>query len=361
MKGEGMHTATAKLTQVRADIESQLAKYYRTRLAKAAALHEDYAALWQSMATLGSNAGKRLRPYVTLITYEGLSGNDYHDVLPVATALEVLHASVLMHDDIIDRDYVRYNRPNIAGQYRERYAAEKVSASDRDHYANAAALLAGDLALSGAYELIAESKLPDTTKLRAMRVLGDAIFAVAGGELLDTESVLMPFESVDALTIARLKTASYSFITPLRMAAALAGLPESEQQPLIALGTAIGISFQLTDDVLGLFGDEAVTGKPTTSDLEEGKRTYLMQQALARSKAPARERLLHIMSKGTVTTAELEEARGLVRASGAYAETQRLIAEYTAEAQQALSQLPLNDAAMQELQHLITWLAQRQA
>jgi geranylgeranyl pyrophosphate synthase len=354
-----MKTATAsRLEVVRADINKLLKDYYEDRLARAGTLHHDYAALWRAMRHLGAQTGKRFRPYIMLVTYQGLGGRDYQAVLPVAAALELLHASMLIHDDIIDRDYVRYGRPNIAGQYRVRYA--HVDSAQRDHYAAAAALVAGDLALSGAYELIMASSLPDQTKIAAQRVLAESIFAVGGGELLDSEAVLHPFEDVDSLTIARLKTASYSFVCPLVMGATLAGADTAMQLQLQEFGKAFGVAYQLSDDILGLYGDESVTGKPTTSDLEEGKRTYLMQRALQLSGPADKARLLEILAAGAVNPKQANRARRIIRHGGALEETRTLMGQYLAEAEEILNNLPLQADARAELTALMRHTATRQ-
>lgn len=348
------------MERVRADIDAYLAGYYRERVARAGALHEDYAVLWRAMEDLGASGGKRVRPYVMLTAYRGLGGDGYRRVLPVAAALELLHTSMLIHDDIIDRDYVRYGRLNIAGQYRERYAPEMLDDGQRAHYANAAALLAGDLALSGAYEMILGADLPDDLKVMAASLLHESVFMVAGGELLDTEAVLLPFAGVDTEVIAQLKTSAYSFVYPLLMAATLAGAAPRSRQALETMGNALGIAYQLADDILGLFGDEAVTGKTARGDLQEGKRTYLMQQTFALASPAARAELERLVGRGRVTSAEAAAVRTIVRDCGALAQSRRLMNRYTAEARAALARAGLQPDVATELLALIHTATARQ-
>jgi geranylgeranyl diphosphate synthase type II len=352
---------SSKLDTIRSDIDTQLARYYGDHATQAGAMHEDYAMLWRAMESIGASNGKRLRPYVMLIAYEGLGGDQYSRVLPVAVALEVLHASLLIHDDIIDHDYVRYGQPNVAGQYRERYTHETMSDVERDHYANSAALLAGDLALSGAYELILGSSLSADTKVEVARALNNMIFAEAGGELLDTEAVFLPFEGVDTMTIAHLKTAVYSFVGPLLIAAILAGADNETKHSLEDMGYALGIAYQLADDVLGLFGDEAVTGKSSIGDLKEGKRTFIMQRTFALATSQQLQLLEAVVGREDMTQKQADEVRQIVRDSGALAETKELMSNYAAQAKAALLQVPLKKDVQKELSALIEKAIERQS
>lgn len=356
-----MKTAQARLELVRKDINQFLARYYDEHANAANALHEDYAVLWRAMERVGAANGKRLRPYVMLVAYEGFGGKDHSAVLPVAAALEVLHTCMLIHDDIIDRDYMRYGQPNVAGQYIERYAREHLTPAQREHYANAAALLAGDLALSGSYALILQSGLTPELKVQAADLLSRAIFAEGGGELLDTEAVFLPFEAVDALTIANLKTAIYSFVIPLQMAALLTGASAATLNKLEEMGQALGIAYQLADDLLGIFGDETVTGKPNTSDIKEGKRTYLMQRAFAGASVVQQERLRMVLGRGRATNAEADEVRRIIRESGAYEEVRGLMREYVGKAESALRSVPFTRDAQEELLQLIHRATQRES
>lgn len=352
---------SSKLDMIRNDINMRLAEYYGDHATQAGAMHEDYAMLWRAMESVGASNGKRLRPYVMLTAYEGLGGDQYDMVLPVAAALEVLHACLLIHDDIIDHDYVRYGQPNVAGQYRARYAHENMSEAERDHYANSAALLAGDLALSGAYELILESSLPAEVKVEVSRALNNMIFAEAGGELLDTEAVFLPFEGVDTMTIAHLKTAVYSFVGPLLIAAILADADDETKHSLEDMGYALGIAYQLADDLLGLFGDEAVTGKSSIGDLKEGKRTFIMQRTFALATPQQLQLLEAVVGREDMTQKQADEVRQIVRDCGALAETKALMSKYAAQAKTALLQVPLKKDAQNELIALIEKAIERQS
>jgi geranylgeranyl diphosphate synthase type I len=341
------------LDRVRADVNTTLDRYIAERQRAARRLHADYGRLWDTMATVLGAGGKRLRPYMLMLSYQGYGGERYEDVLPVAAALELLHNALLMHDDIIDRDTIRHGRPNVTGHYLSLYGPTA------RHYADSAALVAGDLALSGAYELVLASQLPAEDRLLAQQHLARMMFVVSGGELLDTEAVLGPLADADTDTIIELKCAYYSCVGPLTLGARLAGASEGERARLDQFGLALGSAFQLVDDILGLFGDEAKTGKSTTSDLEEGKRTYLLQQTLAAATSAQRRWLEETIGHGTISAADAARMRNLVTSTGARAKTDALIAAHAATAHDLAGQLAVSEPARAALSDVIHLTVER--
>ncbi|WP_159448780.1 polyprenyl synthetase family protein [Demequina sp. NBRC 110053] len=240
----------------------------------------EYRRMWQRIGEQFVG-GKNLRPALTLAAYFGLSGEDTEAVVPVAAAMEMMHTAMLVHDDILDHDEVRRGRPNIAGARRAELAQERLPRDRTDDHVLTAALLSGDLALSSAYDLIARSALPAHHRLACLNLLTRGIRATIAGELLDMSGDLTPIGEADALNVAELKTATYSCVVPLLAGATIAGADPTMIGHLERIGTSLGLSFQLVDDDLGVFGDPDVTGKSNLSDLRAGKRTELMRQAYA--------------------------------------------------------------------------------
>jgi len=343
--------------QAREAVEQELEAFYARQLARARAIDSGYLRLWQIARDVAMAGGKRLRPYLLLLAYQGAGGQNMAGARSAAAAIELLHISLLVHDDIIDRDLQRHGQPNIAGRYHPVYAGS--GTADVGHYADGAALLAGDLGISGAYQLLMDSSFSGEERILAARLLADAIFDVAGGQLLDMEAGLQPPSVPDSLKIAQFKTSSYSFVAPLLMGASLAGADDTTVQALTAYGNALGVAFQLADDVLGLFGDEAVTGKSAKSDLAGGKPTFLMQQALARSGPAEREELAALLGSRTLTEAQAARARALVEQSGARQETERRIAAYAQAAREAADKTALQPEAIAALQDCIVRATER--
>ena len=350
--------ATAEM--VRDATNGFLRQFFEHKVTESTALDASYGRLWRATGKLTLAGGKRLRPYLTVLAYRAFGGSDDAAVLPVAAAQELLHSCLLIHDDIIDRDYLRYGTANVAGQYREIYAAAGLAQSEADHYSASAALLAGDLLLSSAYEVVNESTLPAADKLAVQRSLQRSMFLVAGGELLDSESTFTPQSITTTRTIARLKTASYSFEGPLTCGAALAGASGRQLEALQAAGTDLGIAYQMYDDLLGVFGGER-TGKPTTSDLAEGKRTLLLQQTLAAADETTRQRITRLVGHGSISPADADYIRRAMADSGARAFVEAYAESHARQAQERLRGLQLTQPYEAYFEQLIGYMAERES
>jgi len=312
-----------------------------------------YEDLWKEIERLISSGGKRFRPRLSILAYRAFGGKDVEMILPAAAAQELLHLSLLVHDDIIDRDYLRYGVENVAGAYKMHYKELVHSPEDVGHYANMAALLAGDLLLSGAYLLAAESKVPATHIVAIQKLFGQAIFEVAGGELLDTEAAFRAPNSITSQTVALYKTASYTFILPLMVGALLADLSEEKWEYVKTFGRNLGVAFQLRDDILGIFGDEQLTGKSTIGDIREGKRTQMIEQFYNLANEQQITEFNRYFANTHVTAEQAEIVRNLLVESGARAATEQTIEGYELEARAALKELPIEQACMEELEELI--------
>jgi geranylgeranyl diphosphate synthase type II len=318
-----------------------------------------YRHLWESMYGLIRSGGKRLRPKIVLMAYEAFGGKNTHDLIPIAAAQEMLHFCLLIHDDVIDRDYVRYGTENIAGRYKLAYAAYVNDSNDLAHYAHSAAILGGDLMLAGAYQLISESNLSESDKRVAQGFLSHSIFEVAGGELLDTELSFAPYASGDALKVAKYKTASYSFVSPILTGATLAGINETQTKALNEYAQSLGIAYQLTDDLLGVFGDEEQTGKSVSSDITEGKRTYMTEQALSAMNDDEQEQFNTIFGNIEADLAQLQQVRLLLETSGAKQATIDLAHSYAVQARAAIEAMDLTDEYASEFEKLVVRVTDR--
>ncbi|OGL22401.1 hypothetical protein A2707_03705 [Candidatus Saccharibacteria bacterium RIFCSPHIGHO2_01_FULL_45_15] len=354
-----MNTSDATIDTQTAEVNRVIDQYFEQSIIDASTISQSYELLWKHLQTLLRSGGKRVRPQMTLLAYDAFGGKNHTTLLPIAAAQELLHFSLLIHDDIIDRDYIRYGVPNIAGQYDTQYHPYVHDKVERIHYANSAAILGGDLMLSGAYQMIAGSHLSSSDKIIAQSLLGQSIFEVAGGELLDTEAAFMPVKPGDAVQIARYKTASYSFVIPLLTGARLAGASESQQQVLRTFAIKLGIAYQLVDDLLGVFGIEEKTGKSTSGDIREGKHTFMVEQCLER--LDTEQRMLFDISFGDpdATTATIAKVKELFVTSGAKEVTERTISQYATDARVALQDLTIDPKHLASFEQFITKVTDR--
>lgn len=341
-------------------INGYLDAFFSRKIQAAREMNPRYEALWREIARVGSY-GKRLRPLMVLEAYEAFGGNEPSRVIPAAAACELLHVSMLVHDDIIDRDLVRHNQPTIQAAYLKRYASEVTDPTDRNHNALSAAILAGDLLLSEARGLIAKCEAPDTSLRQAGFTFDQAVFEVAGGELLDVESAHAPRGNIDALSIMAYKTASYSFIGPLAIGAGLAGASLAHLKTVRSFALNLGVAYQLTDDILGIFGDSAETGKPNDGDIHEGKATYLVERLYALGTSDVVETFEALYGHPRTDEAGCNTIRKLLINTGALAESERLVKQYVDRARADLGRLDLAPRSHAAFESLIIASTDRKA
>jgi geranylgeranyl diphosphate synthase type II len=343
----GAVDAGAASRERQARVDAVLDRFFTLAKHRAASFGDQYVALWESLEanTIG---GKRFRPRMVMASYQSLGGTDSGAAASVGAAFELLHTALIVHDDVIDRDFTRRGAPNIAGAYRDVAAAGGAEPQVAEHRGISAAVIAGDLALSAAYRLIHGSGVDDVTESRLLGVMDEAIFASAAGELIDVEFAAgetMPRVD-DILTMERLKTAVYSFECPLQAGAILAGAPEAVTDTLRDFGREIGIAYQLVDDVLGIFGASDVTGKTTIGDLREGKRTALISYAVT---TPEWETVAHLFGRADLSETDAARIRSALVDSGAKAFADGLARYYANRATARLSEAHIPAALRDEL------------
>lgn len=332
-----------------AAVESRLAGHWECRVGAAAAFGDDYEGLWSAIAR-SATGGKLLRPALVLGVHEQLGGDHGDAAVDVAVAFELLHTGFLVHDDVIDGDLVRRGRRNILGERVDTALAAGVGSVDAERWAQASAILAGDLLIHDAQRFIARAAVPEPVRHALLDLLDDAVFASAAGELADVAlSAGTATAGLHAvLDMTTWKTAPYSFSAPLRAGAVLAGAPAPTEAVLARFGGLVGRAFQLRDDVLGVFGDEAVTGKSTIGDIREGKVTAMV--AYARETSSRDE--LHGLLGGDASTGDVDRLRTLLVECGAVDYVEGLIAQAVAESIAVLDAATLPPALRTELARL---------
>jgi geranylgeranyl diphosphate synthase type II len=323
------HTADGRL------VGDVLASFFARSKARAEAVHPRYLELWAQLES-STAGGKRFRPWLVMTAYSLLGGTDRLAAANVAASYELLHTALIVHDDVVDRDFSRRGLPNVAGIYRS-LATGRGSGPDRaEHIGLSAAVIAGDLALSNAYRLLSEADVDLATRQLLGDLLDEAIVASAAGELLDVLAPLDPVPQAvnEVLEMSQLKTAVYSFDTPLRAGAVLAGADQAVVEALGGFGRIIGTAYQVADDLVGAFGDESRTGKTGWGDLREGKRTALISYA---AEQPEWARIEELLARPELTANDAEEIRALLVASGARDKTLKLAADLTERALDVLA------------------------
>jgi geranylgeranyl diphosphate synthase type I len=268
-------------------------------------------------------------------------------------ALELLHASALVHDDYMDASDTRRGRPATHRGFAEEHRSDGWR-GDPEQYGASAAILLGDLLLSWSDELLRRCGLPLDRVVAALDVYERCRTEVISGQFLDVSVQARGVADVDAaMTVLRYKSAKYSIERPLHIGATLAGATAEQLSELSAFGLPLGEAFQLRDDLLGVYGDPSATGKPAGDDLIEGKRTVLVALALDGAPRAAAARLDAAL--GTpLDAAQVAELQAVIDDSGAHEQVERVIGELAGRATEALRRAQVDERARAVLLELAT-------
>jgi geranylgeranyl diphosphate synthase type I len=337
------------------DLEPALARI----AARLVAIDPSLAAAGDALVRLASN-GKRLRPALLLLGHD-LAGGDRHDhVIGPAIALELVHTCALLHDDVIDRTASRRGEPTVHERFAREHREADGRIGDADAFGRAVAILVGDLMLVTADDHFRSARVDAAALDRAWERFTELRVEVMAGQLLDvTAATSRAADPERALRIATLKSGRYTVARPLEIGALLAGADPTLAEALRRAGDPLGRAFQLRDDLLGVFGDPARTGKPITSDLAEGKRTLLVAEALGRLDAAGRAELEAGLGDATLDEAAAARLGALIADSGARAAVEARIETDLAEAERAIGALGVDAAARSVLIGLIGYLGRR--
>jgi geranylgeranyl diphosphate synthase type I len=315
------------------------------------AVSEDLSPLADAIIEL-LQGGKRLRPAFCYWGWRGAGGDDGEEIVTAAAALELFHASALIHDDVMDGSDIRRGRPSAHRRLATLHR-DAGWAGSADAFGMSAAILLGDMCLNWTDQLLHESGLPLAALARARPVFDVMRTEVMAGQYLDLLEQARGGESAErAMRVLRFKSAKYTVERPLHLGAALAGGGPEISAAYSAYGLPLGAAFQLRDDILGVFGDPAETGKPAGDDLREGKRTVLIATALARASEQQAEIVRRHLGDPALTAEGIAEMREVIVETGALAESERLIEELTGQALAALAEAPVAEPARDVLAEL---------
>jgi geranylgeranyl diphosphate synthase type I len=342
----------------RAGIEDTLQTFVDQQSAWLADLGEDAQRLVEH-ARISVTGGKRFRAAFCWWGHLAIAvPEDDAALLKACASLELLHASALVHDDYMDASDVRRGRPATHRAF-EALHRERQWAASPEQYGAAAAILLGDLLLSWSDELLRTSGLPAPRVLDALGYFDLTRSEVVTGQFLDVSAQARGTSDVDlAMTVLRYKSAKYSIERPLHIGAALAGAGPEMMAQLTRFGLPLGEAFQLRDDLLGVFGDPGVTGKPAGDDLSEGKRTVLIALALDALGPADRDHLDTSLGK-PLTEEQVAELQALIDASGAHEQVEHVITALTDRALAALDAADIRDDAQGVLRDLAAAATQR--
>ncbi|MFC4051385.1 polyprenyl synthetase family protein [Actinomadura syzygii] len=338
-------------SRIRREVDEALLAFVDRQRPALLRISGDLAPLMSALdALLGG--GKRLRPAFCYWGWRAAGGADGPDIVTAAASLELLQASALIHDDVMDSSDTRRGQPSVHRRFEALHRAQSWP-GDGEAFGGGAAILLGDLCLAWSGEMFETCGLADAVRGRGRAVYDLMRTEVMCGQYLDMLEGTRGEASVStALRVVEYKSAKYTIERPLHLGAALAGARPDVISALASYGLPLGIAFQLRDDVLGVFGDPAETGKPAGDDLREGKRTVLIALTLERASAPQAAALRRRLGDPDLDRPGVDELRAIIQETGGLTACEAMIERYLGEAEKALEAAPITTEAHEALSAL---------
>ena len=304
--------------------------------------------------------GKKIRGALTVLGYEAAGGKDHQAILDASLSIELLHAGLLVHDDFMDEDKLRRGLPSLHEQFSKFGADEKVKA-DHQHYGEAIAVNAGDIAFYLSWETLLRSLFPTNRIVEAGKIYAKYVVRTGYGQGMDlTNTPLTGLNETHLLSVLRLKSAEYTGVLPLMLGAALAGEADKKRLKAIeSFGLAFGWAFQIQDDILGMFGDEEKVGKPVGSDLREGKNTLLMLHLSQHGDREQREFQRKVLGNKNITKDDVLKMRQVLKDVGSYDYVVNLGWKYVEEGKKQILLITADKKLREILESLIVYMMER--
>ncbi len=333
--------AKAKLAEYKKIIDKDIAEYSKTlRKECLQKYNQPTQDIVSAYVDILSRGGKRLRGALTMHAYFMAGGKDKALAIKAARAIEMIHAYLLIVDDIADRSETR--RGGLAAHaLLKHYHQKQKLHGDSAHFGISQAMNA---ALFGVHHTMGEiAQLPakDKQKATMFEYLNSTLETTIVGQVSDIyNEAVREVSEEDVHQVLTWKTAYYSFLNPLQCGILLAGKDTKDFMWLKSYALHIGLAFQITDDILGVFADEAKSGKSTLDDLREGKVTLLVSNTLKKASEKEKQEFLHSFGKDDITRKEQQLIKGIMQNTGALQVTKETAEDEAAEAILALSEAP---------------------
>lgn len=341
------------------EFDQQLLVFLEEKKAEAKAINPEAAILVEEIIRFSQNGGKRVRSAFVYSGYTACGGRAYDSILYATMAVELLHVFALMHDDIIDNSDLRRNQLTTHKQF-EKFHQEKKLLGNAKEFGLSSAILAGDLALAFAEEILTSAPFPQERLRRARYYFDQMKTQVLYGEFLD---VLGGYKKTltedEVLQILDYKTAKYTVERPLHIGAMLAGADYKILETFTAYAIPFGQAFQMQDDIVGTFGQEENIGKPNDSDIKEGKKTLLLAKATEKASKNDREVLSKVVGNKAASEDQIESVRKIIKKTGAYDYCIRLSLRLLQQARNAISDKDISREGYSYLASAVDYLEKR--
>lgn len=351
--------AIPEISQLREQINLELAAFAKVRKAELLNIGSELNPVANAMSEFITDGGKRFRPLFAYLGYLGAGASARGEVLRATTSLELVHVCALIHDDLMDGSDLRRNRPAIH-KYFEKLHLDNKYQGDKSRFGAAAAILLGDLALVWADRAFHESGISEAEISRSFPLFTLMREELMAGQYLDVlEGALATRDISRSLKVARYKSGKYSIERPLHFGAALANAPKELFQIYSNYGLPLGEAFQLRDDILGVFGQEAVTGKPSGDDLREGKRTVLIAMTFEMASIADKNILSEALGNSNLSAEQVLQLQIIIESCGALDRCETLITELREQATLALRKSSIDSKILPMLEEMATVATER--
>ena len=350
-----MHAAPQSLLDVASRVDKRLEALLAVERERWAKVDADLVPPIDEITRLVLAGGKRLRPAFCFWGFVGAGGDPTDElVIDAGAALELLHAFALFHDDVMDGSLTRRGEPTTNAKFEASHGANKLAGESR-RFGDGVAILVGDLAY------VYSDQLMRNASPQAWTIWNELRIELNFGQYLDMlGSAMNERRREKAERICRYKSGKYTIERPLHLGALLAAPTRRDEliPVLSTYGLPLGDAFQMRDDVLGAFGDTAITGKPVGDDLREGKPTPLMAIATARANA-AQLKELQLVGNQDLTPAQIARVQEVIRETGALDELEVVITRLTDEAIAAVQKVPFAQSVRDEMITLAEYVSWR--
>ena len=347
----------ATLKSVRSAVEEELSIFLNRESAYLNSISSDLSPVSDSLTSFLLDSGKRLRPLFAYAGFAAAGGNLEKSATRAMAALELLQACALIHDDLMDGSDTRRGKPSIHRHFESIHVQDQLDGF-APQYGLSAAVLLGDLALVWSDQMLNCAGLTVEQYARVMPFYNEMRVELMAGQFLDIHEQTQKDTSVDrSMKIARYKSGKYTIERPLHLGAAMTSASKNVTDALSAYGLPLGEAFQLRDDLLGVFGDPSVTGKPAGDDLREGKRTVLIAMTNERQSESQRETARKYFGKPDIDAEGVAVLQEIIESTGARAELEGTIDRLTEQSLTAAQSQVFTDdgkALLVELANIAT-------
>lgn len=283
--------------------------------------------------------GKRIRPLLCIASYNAFKKQHDDKIVPASVGIEFLHNASLIHDDIIDKDDYRRGNPSFHFRFKNYHKNYNFKKTNDVDFGNSIGIIGGDTAFFLGLEAYLFNDFEKEINNKAISLYEQAFIDIANGVLIEMDMVNKgKIEIAEYIQMISLKTSAL-IEKSLLIGANYSQIDKILEKSLSTYGINLGIVFQIIDDILGTFGDEKVTGKPTDGDIREGKKTCLLIEALNKLDSNKKSQLENIVNKDDMSTEDVEIVRSLFLEADVINSSKKLAENYYQKAKSALNSL----------------------